>query len=90
MQIFQSNTIPPFLWNCLDQVLAFNVLLVHIRGRANSAAVVLACMQTDPSAVLELTLSDRFRIKGFIKISLQKHPTLIYRRPSPSKTCSQM
>ena len=63
VQFFQSKTIPPSLWNFLDRVLAFNLLLAHIPGRANAAADFLSRTQTDPSAVLELKLSDRIPIK---------------------------
>ena len=37
-QFFQSKSIHPSLWNCLDRVLSFNILLAHIPGKANSAA----------------------------------------------------
>ena len=34
-QLFQSKVIPPSLWNCLDRILAFNIVIAHIPGRAN-------------------------------------------------------
>ena len=51
-QFFQSKSIHPSLWNCLDRVLSFNILLAHIPGRANSAADFLSRMQTDPNLSL--------------------------------------
>ena len=51
-QLFQSKSIHPSLWNCLDRVLFFNILLAHISGEANSAADFLSRMQTDPNLTL--------------------------------------
>ena len=62
-QFFQSKSIHPSLWNCLDRVLSFNILLAHIPGKANSAADFLSRMQTDPSLTLSLKLTDRIPIK---------------------------
>ena len=62
-QFFQSKSIHPSLWNCLDRVLSFNILLAHIPGRANSAADFLSRMQTDPTLTLSLKLTDRIPIK---------------------------
>ena len=62
-QFFQSKSIHPSLWNCLDRVLSFNILLAHIPGKANSAADFLSRMQTDPTLTLSLKLTDRIPIK---------------------------
>ena len=35
---FQSKSIPPSLWNFLDRVLAFNIAIAHIPGKANYTA----------------------------------------------------
>ena len=53
-QFFQSKTIHQSLWNCLDRVLSFNVLLAHIPGKANTAADFLSRMQTDPNLSLSV------------------------------------
>ena len=45
-QFFRSKSIHPSLWNCLDRVLSFNILLAHFPGKANSAADFLSRIQT--------------------------------------------
>ena len=62
-QFFQSKTIPPTLWNFLDRVLSFNLVIAHIPGRANYAADFLSRMQTDRSAKMSLKLTDKIPIK---------------------------
>ena len=62
-QFFQSKSIHPSLWNCLDRVLSFNTLIAHIPGKANSAADFLSRMQTDPSLSLSIKLTDRVPIR---------------------------
>ena len=62
-QFFQSKSIHSSLWNCLDRVLSFNILLAHIPGKANSAADCLSRMQTDPTLTLSLKITDRIPIK---------------------------
>ena len=62
-QFFQSKTIHPSLWNCLDRVLSFNILLAHIPGKANSAADFLSRMQTDPSLSIQIKLADHVPIR---------------------------
>ena len=57
-QFFQSKSIHPSLWNCLDRVLSFNILLAHIPGKVNSAADFLSRMQTDPNLTLQIKLTD--------------------------------
>ena len=53
----------PSLWNFLDRVLSFNIVLAHIPGKANDAADFLSRMQTDPSLQLELKLEDAIPVK---------------------------
>ena len=62
-QFFQSKTIHQSLWNCLDRVLSFNVLLAHIPGKANTAADFLSRMQTDPNLSLRIRLTDHVPIR---------------------------
>ena len=33
-QFFQAKSIPPSLWNFLDRVLSYNLVIAHIPGRA--------------------------------------------------------
>ena len=58
-QFFQSKVIPPSLWNCLDRILAFNIVIAHIPGRANYAADFLSRMENDKTATMSLKLTDR-------------------------------
>ena len=62
-QFFQSKVIPPSLWNCLDRILAFNIVIAHIPGRANYAADFLSRMENDKSATMSLKLTDRIPVK---------------------------
>ena len=62
-QFFQSKTIPPALWNFLDGVLSFSLVIKHIPGGANYAADFLSRMQTDWSAIISLEMSDKIPIK---------------------------
>ena len=55
-QFFQSESIHPSLWNCLDRVLSFNILFAHIPRKANSAPNFLPRMQTDPKLALQIKL----------------------------------
>ena len=62
-QFFQPKTIHPSLWNCLDRVLSFIILLAHIPGKANSAADFLSRMQTDPRLSIQIKLTDNVPIR---------------------------
>ena len=62
-QFFQAKTIPPSVWNFLDRVLSFNIIIAHIPGTANYAADFLSRMQTDPSASLTLKLTDKIPVR---------------------------
>ena len=62
-QFFQSKSIHSSLWNCLDRVLSFNILLAHFPGKANSAADFLSRMQTDPNLTLQIKLTDHVPVR---------------------------
>ena len=47
----------------MDRVIAYNIVLAHIPGKANAAAEFLSRMQTDPNESLELQLVDSNPIK---------------------------
>ena len=47
----------------MDRVIAYNIVLAHIPGRANAAADFLSRMQTDPTQSLELQLLDSIPLK---------------------------
>ena len=48
VKFFQSNTIPPSLWNLFERLLSFNLVIANFPGRENYAAVFLSRIQTDP------------------------------------------
>ena len=62
-RFFQSKTVPPSLWNCLDRVLSFNLTIAHIIGRANYAADFLSRIETDKSSHSELKLTDKIPVR---------------------------
>ena len=62
-QFFQSKSIHPSRWNCLDRVLSFNFELAYIPGKANSAADFLSYMQTDPNLTLQIKLTDHVPVR---------------------------
>ena len=47
----------------MDRVIAYNIVLAHIPGRANAAADFLSRMQTDPTQSLELLLHESIPMK---------------------------
>ena len=62
-RFFQAKTIPPSLWNYVDRVTAFNIVVAHIPGKANATADFLSRLQSDPNEIIELTLTDRIPIR---------------------------
>ena len=56
ISLFQLKSLHPSLWNFMDRVKAYNIVLAHIPGKANAAADFLSRMQTDPNESLELQL----------------------------------
>ena len=73
-QFFQAKTIPPSVWNFLDRVLSFNIIIAHIPGTANYAADFLSRMQTDPSASLSLKLTDKIPVREIYIDSTAQFP----------------
>ena len=47
-KFFQAKTVPPALWNLLDRVSSFTIVVGHIPGAANAAADFLSRMNNDP------------------------------------------
>ena len=62
-RFFQAKTIPPSLWNYVDRVTAFNVVVAHIPGKSNAVADFLSRMQSDASETIELKLTDHIPIR---------------------------
>ena len=61
-QFFQSRVIPPSLWNCLDRILAFNIVIAHIPGRDNFAADFVSRIENDETP-MSLKLTDRIPVR---------------------------
>ena len=58
LRFFQAKTIPPSLWNYVDRVTAYNIVVAHIPGKANAAADFLSRLQSNPNETIELKLTD--------------------------------
>ena len=63
LSFFQSKSLHPALWNLMDRVIAYNIVLAPIPGRANAAAGFLSRMQTDPTQSLELQIHEPIPMK---------------------------
>ena len=59
----QAKTIPPFLWNYVERVTAFNIAVTQIPGKANAAADFLSRLQSNPNETTELKLTDRIPVR---------------------------
>ena len=55
--LFQSKSLHPSLWNFMDRVSAYKIVLAHVPGKA-PAADILSKMLIDPNESLELQLVD--------------------------------
>ena len=73
-QFFQAKSIPPSLWNFLDRVLSYNLVIAHIPGRAIYAADFLSRSQTDSAQTMKLKLTDRIPIREIEIESTAKTP----------------
>ena len=58
-RFFQTKIIPPSLWNALDHVLSFEIILGHIPGKANMAADYLSRIHINPKEKLELRIKAK-------------------------------
>ena len=73
-QFFQSKSIPTSVWNFLDRVIAFKIVIAHTPGKTNHAANFLSRMQTDPNASLSLRLTDKLPVREIYINSTAKVP----------------
>ena len=73
-KFFQAKTVPLSVWNFLDRVLSFNIIIAHVPGTANYAADFLSRMQTDPSASLSLKLTDKIPVGEIYNLSTARIP----------------
>ena len=55
---FQAKSIPTSLWNFLDRVMSFPMIIGHIPGNANAAADFLSRMHLDPAQKIEMRLKE--------------------------------
>ena len=61
--VYQSKSLHPSLWNFMDRIIAHNIVLPEIPGKANAAGDFSSTMQTDPNESLELQLADSIPMK---------------------------
>ena len=57
-RFFQTNMIPPPLWNACDFVLQFNSTIAHIPGKTNIAADFLSRLEMDPNEKIILKIRE--------------------------------
>ena len=62
---FQSKSLHPSLWNLMDRIIGYNVVLAHIPGKANAAADSSSRMQTDPNESQLVISNPRTSISRF-------------------------
>ena len=62
-RFFQAKTIPPSLRNYVNRVTAFNIVVTHIRGKANAAADFLSCLQSNSNKTIQLKLTVRIQVR---------------------------
>ena len=60
---FQSKSLHSALWNFMYRLIAYNIVLALIPGRANAAADFLSTIQIDPSQSLEIQPLDLIPMK---------------------------
>ena len=78
-KFFQAKTVPPALWNFLDRVLSFNIVVGHIPGAANAAADFLSRMNNDPNETITLEITDRIPFKEIEVSTTAKTPDFFIR-----------
>ena len=60
---FQSKSLHPTVWNFIDRVIAYTIVLAHIPRKVKAAAYFLSRMQTGPNESLKLQLVGSIPIK---------------------------
>ena len=88
-KFFQAETVPPALWNFLDRVLSFNIVVGHITGAANAAADFLSRMNNDPNETITLKITDRIPVKELEVSMTAKTPDLFISELDHSQTTEQ-
>ena len=61
-RFFQTKIIPPTLWNALDHVVSFDIILGDIPGKANLAADYLSRIHINPKEKLTFRINSRIPI----------------------------
>ena len=59
-KFFQTNMIPPALWNACDFLLQFRFIIAHVPGQMNTAADFVSRLDVNPKDKVTLTLSCIF------------------------------
>ena len=69
-RFFQTKAIPPTLWNACDNVLQFNLHIMHVAGTQNTAVDFLSRIDLNPKERIELKLRDDITVRP-IQVNLQ-------------------
>ena len=69
-RFFQTNIIPPTLWNARDYVIQFKLTVAHIPGKNNTAADYLSRLENTPKEKLILRILEDIQTKP-IQLTVQ-------------------
>ena len=69
-RFFQTNIVPPALWNACDYVIQFNFIIAHIPGKNNTAADYLSRVELDPKEKLVLKIREDVETRP-IEVNIQ-------------------
>ena len=67
---FETKEVHPSLWNFLDLMLAYNIVLTHVPGGAIASTDLLSLLKTDSGATVQLGLTDSISIRE-VKVSIK-------------------
>ena len=69
-RFFQTEAIPPTLWNACEYVLQFNNHIMHVAGTRNTAADFLSRVDLNPKERVEIKIREDITIRS-IQVKLQ-------------------
>ena len=88
-KFFQAKTVPPALWNFLDRVLSFDIVVRHIPGAAKAAADFSSSMNNDSNETFTLKKTNRIPVKEIEASMTSKTPDLFISELDHSQTTEQ-
>ena len=69
-RFFQTEMIPPALWNDCNYVLQYNFVIANVAGSMNTAADFLSRTEVDPTEKLEMAIRNDIHTKA-IEVNIQ-------------------